>query len=76
MNIDNPSNTIRKEIMNVPTTDDLYVYLVNSGGGTPFISTLELRPLNNSIYDKSEPGSLLLFNRWDFGKEEDDYLIR
>ncbi|RVW51922.1 putative leucine-rich repeat receptor-like serine/threonine-protein kinase [Vitis vinifera] len=65
----------RKEIMNVPTTDDLYVYLVNIGSGTPFISTLELRPLNNSIYDKSEPGSLLLFNRWDFGKEEDDYLI-
>ena len=76
VNIDNPSNTIRKEIMNVPTTDDLYVYLVNIGSGTPFISTLELRPLNNSIYDKSEPGSLLLFNRWDFGKEEDDYLIR
>ncbi|RVW51964.1 putative leucine-rich repeat receptor-like protein kinase [Vitis vinifera] len=32
---------------------------------------LELRPLNNSIYDKTEPGSLLFYNRWDFGAEQD-----
>ncbi|KAJ9692199.1 hypothetical protein PVL29_011328 [Vitis rotundifolia] len=67
VDIKHASDYIKVEIIHVPTTDDIYVCLVNIGSGTPFISTLELRPLNNSIYDKSEPGSLLLFNRWDFG---------
>ncbi|CBI36025.3 unnamed protein product, partial [Vitis vinifera] len=70
VNIEDASAYIREEIIHVPTTDDIYVCLVNIGGGTPFISTLELRPLNNSIYDQSEQGSLLLFNRWDFCKPE------
>ncbi|KAJ9692197.1 hypothetical protein PVL29_011326 [Vitis rotundifolia] len=75
VNMENASNTITKEIIHVPKTDDIYVCLVNIGYGTPFISTLELRPLNNSIYDKSKPGSLLLFDRWDFGAEEVDGLL-
>ncbi|KAI9081298.1 hypothetical protein K1719_036719 [Acacia pycnantha] len=32
------------------STEMIQVCLVNTGGGTPFINTLELRPLNNSLY--------------------------
>ncbi|KAJ8421345.1 hypothetical protein Cgig2_010434 [Carnegiea gigantea] len=38
------------EIIYKPTTDFIYVCLVNIGQGTPFISALFLRPLNNSTY--------------------------
>ena len=38
------------EINYTPSTDTIYVCLVNTGQGIPFISSLELRPLNNSIY--------------------------
>lgn len=54
------------EIIHVPKTDDIYVCLVNTGSGTPFISLLELRPLNKSTY-VTESGSLELFARLDFG---------
>ncbi|GMH17627.1 hypothetical protein Nepgr_019468 [Nepenthes gracilis] len=62
--INDSSQVITKEIIHTPTTADyLYVCLANTGGGTPFISTLELRPLNNSIY-KRETGSLALVDRY------------
>lgn len=38
-----------KEIIHVPSTNNVYVCLVNTGFGVPFISALELRVLNNSI---------------------------
>ncbi|XP_034696439.1 putative leucine-rich repeat receptor-like serine/threonine-protein kinase At2g19230 [Vitis riparia] len=44
-----------------------YVCLVNTGSGIPFISALELRALGNSIYNKTQSGSLVLFNRINFG---------
>ena len=69
-NISNSNQIVRKEIIYVPKTDYIDVCLVNNGSGTPFISALELRQLDNSIYNKTEPGSLLLFNRWDFGAEQ------
>ena len=42
---------------------------MNKGLGTPFISALELRPLNNSIYDTEfgTSASLVLFQRLDVG---------
>ena len=58
---------IWKEIIHVPKTDDIYVCLVNTGSGIPFISALELRALGNSIYNKTQSGSLVLFNRINFG---------
>lgn len=79
VNITDSSSSFRREIIHVPTTNDIDVCLVNVGLGTPFISVLEIRPLNDSIYttSPSEPGSLVLFNRWDFGTQEDDFsLIR
>ena len=71
VNIGDSSTALWKEIIHAPKTNDIDVCLVNIDSGTPFISVLELRPLNNSIYDKTEPGSLLFYNRWDFGAEQD-----
>ncbi|KAL6335739.1 hypothetical protein AAG906_039502 [Vitis piasezkii] len=67
---------IREEIIHIPITDNIDVCLVNIGLGTPFISALELRQLNDSIYSPIEPGSLLLYNRWDFGTQEKLRIIR
>ncbi|XP_059595811.1 probable LRR receptor-like serine/threonine-protein kinase At1g05700 [Vitis vinifera] len=77
VNITNASVIIRKEIIHIPTTDDIDVCLVNAGSGTPFISVLELQQLNDSIYSPTEPGSLLLHDRWDFGTQKEKWsLIR
>ena len=40
--------------------------LVNTGSGTPFISVLEVRPLNNNTY-MPKSGSLDLLRRFDCG---------
>ncbi|RVW51905.1 Senescence-induced receptor-like serine/threonine-protein kinase [Vitis vinifera] len=71
MNIRNATSIYRKEIIHIPITDYIDVCLVNAGWGTPFISVLELRQLNDSIYSPTEPGSLLLYNR-----EKDDVYDR
>ncbi|CBI36010.3 unnamed protein product, partial [Vitis vinifera] len=57
---------VRKEIIHVPRTGHIDVCLVNTGSGSPFISALELRQLNNSIYS-TQSGSLILFKRLDIG---------
>ncbi|KAL1806073.1 hypothetical protein ACET3Z_029141 [Daucus carota] len=61
------SSRVRTEIIHVPISDYIYVCLVDTGHGTPFISALELRYINESIYT-SEYGSLLLYARVDFGE--------
>ena len=58
---------VSREIIHVPETDEIYVCLVNTDSGTPFISALELRPIDDSIYNKTQSGSLALFNRVYFG---------
>ena len=60
------------EIIHVPKTDEISVCLVDTDSGTPFISALELRPIYNSIYNKDQSGSLMLFNRLNFGSETND----
>ncbi|KAJ9692169.1 hypothetical protein PVL29_011308 [Vitis rotundifolia] len=57
---------VRKEIIHVLRTGRIDVCLVNTGSGSPFISALELRQLNNSIYT-TQSGSLILFKRLDIG---------
>ncbi|KAL4625930.1 hypothetical protein ACB092_05G059600 [Castanea dentata] len=42
--------TIFKDMIHVPTSDIIYVCLINTGHGIPFISALELRPLDKSLY--------------------------
>ncbi|ESQ54291.1 hypothetical protein EUTSA_v10026923mg [Eutrema salsugineum] len=65
----NASEQVNKEILTFSDSENIYVCLVNKGKGTPFISGLELRPVNSSIYG-TEFGrnvSLVLFKRWDTG---------
>nr|CAN72131.1 hypothetical protein VITISV_040706 [Vitis vinifera] len=62
----NSYDVVRKEIVHVPRTGHIDVCLVNTGSGSPFISALELRQLNNSIYT-TQSGSLILFKRLDIG---------
>ncbi|KAL2321359.1 hypothetical protein Fmac_030328 [Flemingia macrophylla] len=65
----NASDEVTKETISVAKSGVTNVCLVNKGEGTPFISGLELRPLNASIYNTEfgEFGTLTLFERWDFG---------
>lgn len=64
--LEDASSIITMEVIHVPSSDYIYVCLVNTGSGTPFISALELRLLNNNTY-VTKSGSLELYNRVDFG---------
>ncbi|XP_059644591.1 probable LRR receptor-like serine/threonine-protein kinase At1g05700 [Cornus florida] len=64
--VDNSSSIIWREITHVPSMDYIHVCLINTGLGTPFISAIEIRPLDNSLYETTL-GSLNLIGRWDFG---------
>lgn len=46
--LDNASSITVMEIMHIPISNYVFVCLVNTGYGTPFISALELRLLRNS----------------------------
>ncbi|XP_020873138.1 probable LRR receptor-like serine/threonine-protein kinase At4g29180 [Arabidopsis lyrata subsp. lyrata] len=65
----NASDQVTKEILSFAESDTIYVCLVNKGKGTPFISGLELRPVNSSIYGTGfgRNVSLVLYQRWDIG---------
>ncbi|KAK1576565.1 hypothetical protein Q3G72_014974 [Acer saccharum] len=58
------STIIFKEIIHVSPRNYIDVCLVNKGSGTPFISSLELRPLKNSMYPAANNSgtSLLLYS--------------
>ncbi|KAL5757700.1 hypothetical protein ACOSP7_020311 [Xanthoceras sorbifolium] len=73
--LDDPSSVVTKEIIHVSSMDYIYVCLGNTGFGTPFISALEFRPLNNSIY-VAESGSLVLFARWDVASTTNETVVR
>lgn len=65
----NASDIVTREIIGFAQSDVINICLLNKGLGTPFISALELRPLNSSTY-KTEFGtnaSLVLFERLDIG---------
>lgn len=63
----NASEQVIMEIISVADSEVTSVCLVNKGLGTPFISALELRPLNRFVYNTEfgASASLLLFKRWD-----------
>jgi hypothetical protein len=65
----NASLTTIKEIIYIPSKDYIQPCLVNTGNGTPFISTIELRTLGNDSYitDSIKPVVLSLFRRYDLG---------
>ncbi|OMO91589.1 hypothetical protein COLO4_18263 [Corchorus olitorius] len=65
----NASEVVTTEIISAAVSDTFSVCLVNKGLGIPFISGLELRPLNSSIYgtEFGNRASLVLFKRLDIG---------
>ncbi|KAL5822652.1 hypothetical protein ACOSQ4_020552 [Xanthoceras sorbifolium] len=60
------SSVLNFEIIHVSALDYIHICLVNTNLGTPFISALELRPLQNRAY-VAQSGSLMLLGRWDVG---------
>ncbi|GMN40749.1 hypothetical protein TIFTF001_009968 [Ficus carica] len=70
--ISNSSSYVYKEIIHVPPRNPVLVCLVNTGNGTPFITTLEFRPLDNSTY-LTKGVSLATVGRWDVGSSKDQY---
>ncbi|RZB97824.1 putative leucine-rich repeat receptor-like protein kinase, partial [Glycine soja] len=68
INVNTATNSyIWTEIIHAPTTDTIQVCLVNIDTGTPFISSLELRPLSTSIYQIMSQSYLHLKGRFDVG---------
>ncbi|XP_021765380.1 probable LRR receptor-like serine/threonine-protein kinase At1g05700 isoform X2 [Chenopodium quinoa] len=61
------------DLIYTPPEDFIYVCLVKTGSSTPFISTLELKPLNGSIYNSSD-GALHLRRRMDAGFFSNTYI--
>ncbi|XP_035539223.1 putative leucine-rich repeat receptor-like serine/threonine-protein kinase At2g19230 [Juglans regia] len=64
---ENASDVVIKEIIHAAVTDDVYVCLRNTGSGTPFMSTLELRHFDEESYNQTESTALLLYRRYDLG---------
>ncbi|KAL1338387.1 hypothetical protein AAHE18_10G207000 [Arachis hypogaea] len=66
------------EIIHIASQEYINICLVNTGHGTPFISTIDLRPLKNDTYSITPPsavGSLVNYYRDDFGYSfSDDYI--
>ncbi|KAI3670520.1 hypothetical protein L1987_87856 [Smallanthus sonchifolius] len=63
-----PVKLLTYEMIHLTSSDYIYVCLVNTGSGNPFITALELRLLNITMYE--EQPSLYLFNRYNFGTNE------
>ncbi|PON88030.1 Mitogen-activated protein kinase kinase kinase [Trema orientale] len=63
--LDNASSVTTMEIIHIPISDYIFVCLVNTGHGTPFISALELRPMKNSTYTPTR--AAVLYRRLDVG---------
>ncbi|KAL9679084.1 hypothetical protein QQ045_016938 [Rhodiola kirilowii] len=55
------------DIILVPPTKYISLCLLNTGRGVPFISSLELRPMPNSIYDAGPYMALDVHRRYDAG---------
>ncbi|KAM3333217.1 hypothetical protein ACQJBY_028371 [Aegilops geniculata] len=67
-----PSSTIWKEVLTVAPGDSVSVCLINFGTGTPFVSALELRPLQDSMYPfVNSSVSISYFRRIRFGQATD-----
>ncbi|XP_073006567.1 probable LRR receptor-like serine/threonine-protein kinase At4g29180 [Typha latifolia] len=68
VNVSDPASTIVAEVITVIQDDYIQVCLVNTGMGTPFISGLELRPINYGLYPAANKNqSIVLYNRVNAG---------
>uniref|UniRef100_A0ACD5VVY8 Uncharacterized protein n=1 Tax=Avena sativa TaxID=4498 RepID=A0ACD5VVY8_AVESA len=67
-----PSITVLKEVLTVAPDSSVSVCLINLGSGTPFISSLELRPLEDTMYPFVNTSvSISYFRRIRFGNVTD-----
>ncbi|KAM0847533.1 hypothetical protein ACQ4PT_054949 [Festuca glaucescens] len=67
-----PTLTTWKELVTVAPSNNLSVCLINFGSGTPFISSLELRPLEDTMYPFFNTSvSVSCFQRYRFGNVND-----
>ncbi|XP_019702975.1 probable LRR receptor-like serine/threonine-protein kinase At1g05700 isoform X2 [Elaeis guineensis] len=72
INISNASFTYSTEVMTIASAEFISVCLINNGSGTPFISSLELRPLENTMYRAvNDSYSLVLYSRLNLGTTTD-----
>jgi hypothetical protein len=80
VNISNwdPSLTVWKEVLTIAPDNVVSVCLINFGSGTPFMSSLELRPLEDTMYPfLSSSVSVSYFHRYRFGIGSDtDFITR
>ena len=68
VNFPNASHITFREIIYTPSEDYIQPCLINTGKGTPFISSIELRTLNNNAYVTHSAKSILSnFLRFDIG---------
>ncbi|KAH0659115.1 hypothetical protein KY289_027863 [Solanum tuberosum] len=74
ISIYNASIPIREEIIHTPSNGSINICLVKLDTTTPFISALELRPLNNTIYKAILNSSMELFSRLNFGSLTNQYV--
>lgn len=65
ISLTNASTVSIKELVHVLPSSYLHVCLVNTGSGVPFINAIEIRPMNNGVYNNTESVSLNLFARLD-----------
>ncbi|XP_038902515.1 putative leucine-rich repeat receptor-like protein kinase At2g19210 isoform X2 [Benincasa hispida] len=63
--------TVRKEIVHIVSSSDVQICVVNVGTGIPFISALELRPLEDSVYE-TRSLTLASFVRLDLGSLDNE----
>ncbi|XP_031488582.1 putative leucine-rich repeat receptor-like serine/threonine-protein kinase At2g19230 isoform X2 [Nymphaea colorata] len=62
------THAVRSELVTQAVASVLYVCLVRTGGGTPFISSLKLRPLPSTLYAPANSSiALTTFRRVDVG---------
>ncbi|VAH22185.1 unnamed protein product [Triticum turgidum subsp. durum] len=66
---------VMAEIITVVPGDSIQVCLVNTGSGTPFISSLDVRPLENKFYPHAdESQGLVLVSRTNFGASDTTFV--
>ncbi|XBJ11769.1 hypothetical protein VPH35_016416 [Triticum aestivum] len=77
VNITNSTDAVFVEATVVVPEDFMQVCLVDTGGGTPFISGLDLRPLKRSMYPQvTAAQGLVLFVRLNFGPTDTTFYAR
>lgn len=71
VNISNANTPVIYEIIAAVPGESVHVCLVNTGSGTPFISSLDLRPLKNGLYPMANATQgLVLLTRSNFGRDD------